>query len=200
MLAKMSNSPREDAVVDSKHVVQFYEDDQLLCEILTDFAGEGLEKGEAVILVATALHRAEVEGRLARRGLDVRGLAGAGQLVLLDARRTLEALMVEGQPDAALFVSTLRAVVAAASLDWTRAVRVYGEMVDLLWRAGNHGGAIHLEETWNAFARTTSTRVLCGYAMENFAGGGDSADFARVCGVHTDVQLADGARLRGGTS
>ncbi len=188
----MSNSPRLQPVVDSKHVVQFYEDDRFLCEILTDFSREGLEKGEAVILVATLAHRREVERLLRERGIDVGGLERAGRLVLLDARQTLEAFMVEGTPDAELFLSKLRAVMTAATAGWQHAVRVYGEMVDLLWRDGNHGAAIRLEEIWNGFARTTSTRILCGYAMENFAKEADAADFARVCQVHTDVQLAKG--------
>src|SRR3954470_7117133 len=188
----MSEVPRADSVVDSKHVVQFYEQDQFLCEILTEFAREGLEKGEAVIVVATGVHRREVERRLTQRGVHVQGLESSGQLVLLDARRTLDALMVEGTPDAELFVSRLRSLMAVASLDWKRAVRVYGEVVDLLWREGNHGRPIQLEETWNAFAKTTSTRVLCGYSMESFATKADAADLARVCDVHTDVQLAEG--------
>ena len=197
------DSRTQHPVVDSKHAVQFYEDDRFLCEILTDFSRDGLERGEAVILVATASHRREVGGRLAERGLDVRGLESSGQLVLIDARQTLDALMVDGTPDAELFVSRLRALMAAASLDWKRAVRVYGEVVDLLWQEGNHGGAIRLEETWNAFAKTTSTRVLCGYSMDNFGAEDDSPDFARVCEVHTNVQraessLRDRARVRRG--
>jgi hypothetical protein len=191
MRPAMSDSPGPRSGVDPKHVVQFYEDDRFLCEIVADFSREGLAKGEAVILVATGPHRREVERRLTERGIDVGGLKTSGQLVLVDARRTLDSFMVEGGPDAELFLSNLRSLVVAATLDWKRAVRVYGEMVDLLWRDGDRGAAIRLEETWNAFARATSTRVLCGYAMDGFGQEGDAADFARVCELHTDVQEAE---------
>ena len=106
--------------------------------------------------------------------------------------------MVDGRPDAELFVATLRSRMAVASDDWKRAVRVYGEMVDLLWQEGNRDAAIRLEEIWNAFAKTTSTRVLCGYAMDGFGQEGDAADFARVCELHTDVQGAEASLLTGG--
>jgi hypothetical protein len=170
----------------SKHAVQFYEDDQFLCGIVADFSHEGLEKGEAVILVATAPHRREVERRLTERGIDVGGLQESGQLVLLDARQTLETFMVDGTMDRDLFLSKLRSVMEAATAGWHRALRVYGEMVDLLWGEENHGAAIALEETWNAYAKTSSTRVLCGYAMN------DAPELARVRELHTDVLPAEG--------
>jgi hypothetical protein len=190
----MKDSPRLRPAEISKHAVQFYEDDRFLCEILADFSRDGLERGEAVIVVATAAHRGEVERRLTERGMEVGRLQESGQLVLLDARQTLDTLRLGGTLDAELFVSNLGALVAAASLGWKRDVRVYGEMVDLLWQEGNHDGAIRLEETWNAFAKTTSTRVLCGYSMDNFDGEGDSAEIARICEVHTDVQRAESHR------
>ena len=194
----MNDSPRLQPGANSKHAVQFYEDDRFLCEILADFSRDGLERGEAVIVVATAAHRREVERRLTERGMEVCGLKESGQLVLLDARQTLDTFMVGGTLDAERFVSNLRSVVVAASLGWTRGVRAYGEVVDLLWQAGNQDAAIQLEETWNAFAKTTSTRVLCGYAMDHFGEEGDAADFARVCALHTDVQGAEASLLTGG--
>ena len=190
--------------MDSKHAVQFYEDDGFLCEILTDFSREGLENGEAVILVATEAHGREVERRLAERGIHVRGPREAGRFVLLDARQTLDGLMVDGVPDADRFLSIVGSLLASATVDGWRSVRFFGEMVDLLWREGNHGAAIRLEEMWNAFGRANSARVLCGYAMDNFVKETHTAEFARVCEAHTHVQPAEsyqeagdpGARLR----
>ncbi len=180
--------------MDSRHAVQFYEDDGFLCEILTDFSREGIENGESVILVATAPHRREVERRLTERGIDVGGPQESGQLVLLDARQALSSFMVEGKPDTDRFLSSIRGLLATATLDGRRAARLYGEMVDLLWRDGNHGAAIQLEETWNASAKTHSARVLCGYAMDNFVKETLTAEFARVCEAHTEVRPAEGFR------
>ena len=131
-------------------------------------------------------------------GIDVRGLEKSGQLVLLDARQTLDTFMVDGQPDAELFLSGIRPLMAAATENWQRALRIYGEMVDLLWRDGNHGAAIELEETWNVFAKATSTRTLCGYSMDSFVTDAHAADFARLCQAHTDVQPAGGSSQGGG--
>jgi len=178
--------------VDLKHAVQFYKEERFLCEIVADFSREGLEKGEAVILVATARHRREVERRLNDGGIDVGGLERSGRLVLLDARQTLDTFMVGRTPDPELFLAKLQSVMAGATGGWQRAARAYGEMVDLLWGDGNQGAAIQLEEIWNSYAKETSIRVLCGYAMNNFD---DEADpgFARVCELHTDVRPAEGS-------
>ena len=124
-------------------------------------------------------------------------LRDSGRFVLLDARQTLDALMVDGTPDEDRFLSIIRRLVASATVDGRRSVRFFGEMVDLLWREGNHGAAIRLEEMWNAFAKANSARVLCGYAMDNFVKETDTAEFTRVCEVHTDVQLAEGDQRAG---
>ncbi len=188
----MSDSQGASSAVDAKHVVQFYEDDGFLCDILTDYAREGLESGDAVILVATDPHRREVTRRLAERGIDVGRLRESGQLVLLDARQTVDAFMVEGTPDADLCLSSLNRLLAAATAGGPRGVRFFGEMVDLLWREGNHDAAIRLEEIWSAFAEANSARVLCGYAMDNFVKEAHAAGFARVCEAHTRVRPTEG--------
>ena len=177
--------------MDLKHAVQFYEDDRFLCELVADFSREGLEKGEAVVLVATARHREEVERRLGHGGIDVGGLQRSGRLILLDAQETLDTFMVGRTPDPGLFLAKLESVMAGATGGWQRAARVYGEMVDLLWGDGNHDAAIQLEDAWNSYAKESSIRVLCGYAMNNFDDEADTG-FARVCELHTDVRPAEG--------
>ena len=47
-------------------------------------------------------------------------------------------------------------------------IRVYGEMVDLLWQEGNSDGAIRLEILWNQLASAYEFSLLCGYAMGHF--------------------------------
>ena len=53
---------------------------------------------------------------------------------------------------------------------------------------------IQLDAIWNASAKTSSARVLCGYAMDNFVKEAHTAEFARVCEAHTDVRPAEGYR------
>ena len=44
----------------------------------------------------------------------------------------------------------------------------YGEMVDVLWKAGQDVAAIRLEMLWNKLAAMHDFALLCGYAMGNF--------------------------------
>jgi hypothetical protein len=47
-------------------------------------------------------------------------------------------------------------------------MRAYGELVDVLWKAGQDAAAIRVELLWNKLAATHDFSLLCGYAMGNF--------------------------------
>jgi signal transduction histidine kinase/ActR/RegA family two-component response regulator len=178
------------SVVDSTHVVQFYEDEGFLCETLTDFSSEGLTRDESVILVATEPHLREIERRLNERDIDVGKAQESDRLVLLGARQTLETLSVDGTPDEDRFLAGIPALLATA-IAAGRRVRIFGEMVDLLWRAGYHGAAIRLEEMWKIYPKANFSRILCGYSMDNFVSESHTAEFERICQAHTAVRPAE---------
>jgi PAS domain S-box-containing protein len=173
---------------DHAHAVRFYESEDFLAGEVADYAAAGIASGQAVLLIATDLHRAAVASRLSALGVDLDSVTATGQLRMLDARITLAAFMVDGAPD----VEKFRAVVGAAlEQSFARApstpVRAYGEMVDLLWKDNNVDGALRLEELWNDLSRTYSFSLLCGYAMGNFSRSADSERFLEVCRRHSHV-------------
>jgi signal transduction histidine kinase len=174
-----------------RHVVQFYENDEFLREVLTVFSGSGLQADECVILIAAEANRRAVERRLGERGFDVAAATASGRLVLLDAREVLATIIVDGVPSSDLFEASFRRLLAPAAADG-RGVRIYGEMVDLLWQDGNHAAAIRLEEMGNSLATAHPIRVLCGYAMDNFVKASDADEFDRVCALHTDALPTEG--------
>jgi PAS domain S-box-containing protein len=192
------------AARDQRHVVQFYEDDAFLAETVATLIGGGIVAGEPVVVIATEAHRAAFCERLRAHAIDVERACAAGQLVLLDARATLEKLMIGDEPDWDRFRAVIGGVLdEVAGGNKERRVRAYGEMVDLLWRDGNRDGAIRLEEHWNELARAYSFDLLCAYVMDNFYKESDSAQFARICGAHTHARpteriatVDDDARLR----
>jgi signal transduction histidine kinase len=71
-------------------------------------------------------------------------------------------------------------------------LRAFGEMVDVLWRAGNPRAAIRLEELWADLVRGQQIALLCGYAAANFREPGDSNCFSAVCATHTHVMPTEG--------
>ena len=94
--------------------------------------------------------------------------------------------MVGGSPDGARFAEAIGGFIGAGAANG-RQVRVYGEMVALLWEAGNVTGAIELETLWNGLGAEVPFSLFCSYPA-HLMSGTDAADaFARVCHLHTDV-------------
>src|SRR5579871_1743348 len=143
------------------HDVVLYDADEDLAEALRGYVAEGLERGEAVVVVATPDHANALEGALIASGADPAESRSAGSLVCMDAGELLSRFMCDGRPDAREFEAVVGGIVRAAGAG--RPVRVYGEMVAVLWDAGNVLAAIELEDLWNRLARSVPFSLLCGY-------------------------------------
>jgi signal transduction histidine kinase len=167
------------------HAVQFYEDEAFLFETVGDFLYEGLLAGERVVVIATAEHRPGFLRRIAARA--ELGLI-QNQPMFFDARETLAKFMVDGMPDRDSF-QELIAGVMGPDTDGRPAprIRAYGEMVDVLWRDGQRGAALRLEELWNDAGKAHSFSLLCAYLMGNFYREGDTEHFVGVCERHSHV-------------
>lgn len=167
------------------HAVRFYPDAVSLSYIVGDFVAGGLRANQPAIIIATPEHGAAITGQLQAGGWDVPGLQEQGRMFMLDAQELLSRFMVEGMPDGARFTRVMAPILArAARSNVGRQTRVYGEMVDVLWRAGQTVAAIRLEMLWNHLAHTYEFELLCGYAMGSFYK--DTA-IEEICGQHTHV-------------
>lgn len=171
------------------HVVHFYADDEKLAASIADYAAEGLRVGEAFVMIAEPEHRAAVRDALGARGVDMEAGPAAG-IHVLDASATLSGFMEDGAPDAERFATVLSGALRAAAVG-RAGVRAYGEMVEVLWRAGNVNGALSLEELWNDLAGQLPFSLYCAYRETLLdAAGAEALDAA--CRAHSAV-LADGA-------
>jgi len=196
----VSQSPRDTGRVRARaiandphrHAVQFYDSDDYLVALVTEFIDAGVHQRQPAVVVATEPHRRAVVDALAARGVDVNAAREAGDLVLLDARETLAQFMRDGGPDRAAFRFVVGGVVQTASRrSSTGKIRAYGEMVNLLWQEGNTDAAIVLEELWNELGNEFDFSLLCAYAMPNFNQAEHAAQFERICGTHTHVLPTD---------
>ncbi|HEX6391539.1 MAG TPA: EAL domain-containing protein, partial [Solirubrobacteraceae bacterium] len=154
--------------------------------------------GGAAIVVATPAHRHAFEQALRHSGIDVQAAIDAERYLTFDAAELLARFVVDGVPDALLFEDIVGSVLKRAGAG-SRRVRVYGEMVALLWAAGETAAAIALEGFWNHLAETHEFALLCAYPMSAFKDAASAAAFQRVCATHTTVipsesySLLDGA-------
>jgi DcmR-like sensory protein len=172
------------------HAVRFYESERSLAKIVAEFLLEGFANSHPGIVVATPAVRAAIVLDLAGRSVDVVELQRAGQFLLLDSNEQLAAFMIEGQPDPARFNTMMSQAIEHVCRGRTACkVRIFGQMVDVLWRDGQLDAAIHLERLWNQLAHKQAFSLLCGYAMGSFY---KDSNFEDICGQHSHVVLADG--------
>jgi hypothetical protein len=173
------------------HSVKFYETPESLCDIVAAFLGEGLLSLQPALVIATPEHRNGILDGLRRRHFDVDSLLAAEDLILLDAEEMLAGFMVNGMPDAALFTATAtRAIEQACRGRKDCTTRAYGEMVDVLWKAGLDAAAIRLELFWNKLANTQDFCLLCGYSMGTFY---KDVELAAIHSQHSHVVSPLGA-------
>jgi MEDS: MEthanogen/methylotroph, DcmR Sensory domain len=169
------------------HVVQFYVGDEDLIDRAGQHLAESLRRGDIAVVVATSEHTQAFEGFLEGAGIDVASTRAKGTLITLDAEAALSGFMVDGLPDPDGFETVVGTIVRGAARRG-RAVRVFGEMVGLLWEAGNVAAAIELEGLWNHFGREVPFSLLCAYSAEE-----DVDAFAEVCSLHSAVVAHDAA-------
>lgn len=173
---------------ESEHIVQFYESEEFLHEVVARFLGDGLTAGAPVLVFATQPNRQAFNVRLESNGFDVESLCAAGKITLLDARETLSKFLVDGMPDRALFESVVGGVIEGILAGGCQArLLAYGEMVDLLWKDGSPDAAIYLEELWNELGSRHSFSLLCAYVMGNFYNEACTQKFHRICEAHNHV-------------
>jgi PAS domain S-box-containing protein len=150
-----------------EHIAQLYSHETVFIESLRMFTTHGLLRGEAVLLVLTPSHRQVLLQHLKAEGVDVDGLQRAGQLLLLDAEELLASFMRDRMPDATLFSMSLGEVVARMRPSGgNRKVRVFGEMVDLLWKS-NQPAAICLEQRWTDLIEGSGLSLFCAYSTNH---------------------------------
>lgn len=176
-------------VTPHSHLVQFYEDDDFLIDSLTRWFADGLSAGDTCIYVGTEAHRVSLEKHLSSRGLDLDKLSKDGRFICRDASQVLSTFMVEEWPDEALFIRAIETVLRRVTK--SREVRVFGEMVALLWADGRRQAAVRLEELWNSFMKTHAISLSCAYPLHSFGSESDAALFLKVCAQHTPVLPAE---------
>ena len=147
------------------HIVYPYANDDQMVEAVCLFASAGLRKDESVLLVMTDVHQGPVRQRLGDNGFDFAKLESTGQLVCADADQLLASFVFRGIIDEYRFKTTIGDLIVKARVrSATRSVRVFGEMVDLMW-ASNPKATHRMEELWNEVIAAHSVPLLCAYSL-----------------------------------
>jgi signal transduction histidine kinase/ActR/RegA family two-component response regulator len=169
-----------------RHFVQFFEQEETLIRSLGDYMSAGLVAGDVCIVVGTGAHRDALRGRLLDAGHDVDLALDSGQLVLLDAAETLSGLLIRGYVDVARMRDRLGDILERARAAG-RGVRIFGEMVALLWAAEQRETAVELEERWNELQAEHGFSLFCAYPFHELGGEEGLSALRQVCDSHSEL-------------
>jgi hypothetical protein len=169
------------------HLVQLYTDDGFLARVVTRFVGAGFAAGEAAVIIATPAHIALFADRLP----DVAGARTRRQLVFRDARDYLTSVMVDGMPDREAFVDVITDALDRVRAAGYQKIRLYGEIVNLLWEQDALEPAARLEELWNELLGEQRVALLCAYRMDNFDRYAHRNALARISQAHSHMIPVD---------
>ena len=168
------------------HVVLFYRDEQELTERVSEYLLPAVQDGGVAIVVATPDHRRSLERHLADTGVDVAAARARGFYLAPDASETMRGFMVAGWPDPARFWEAISPLLRQAAKAG-QLVRVFGEMVSLLWDAGRSDAAIEVEAMWNELGGQYPFSLLCAYPAQPVSCAHHLDALTEVCRVHTQV-------------
>ena len=168
-----------------RHFAQLHKDSQALANSVSIFVTNGLRRGDGVVVVAPASRNNMYLSPLSTEERE--GYLRTGQLALFDSQAMLNRIMLGGMPEWAEFRATVGPVIEKAKLCGGPNTRVYGEMVNDLWRAGNTGAAIQLEEYWNQLARIYKFCLFCGYQMDSLDERSYATPITDIGRTHSDI-------------
>src|ERR1051326_7939663 len=150
-----------------RHFAQLHRKSDTLVKSVGLFVESGLRRGKGVVVIATQPHTDRFLEYLGRTGIDPEMRRRSGQLILRDAEATLKRFMHGDCPDWREFRVAVGSLIESLRAAHLTSVCAYGEMVNVLWKAGKHASAIKLEEYWNELAKIYPFSLFCGYMMDS---------------------------------
>lgn len=172
------------------HAVRFYESTESICGTVAAFLGGGFIKQDPALVIAAPGHRKAIAAALRAVNFSVDALEESGALVMIDAATMLDSFLVNETPDPVRFQSVVGAAVSDLGARDTSSVRVYDEMVDLLWKQDRPDAAIRLETLWDRLTVACHCSLLCGHAVGHVCSG--TGGRQSLCAQHSHILAGDG--------
>ena len=197
------------------HQVQFYDNEEHLFKVISDFFEPFLDQSDEVGLCAVILARPRVirylrdlfmlkeyqrkcpekEQEYGGELLEYSGpsIDEGRHILLVNAHRVLEKLVPGAEIKCRDFEKVMSEILSQLPRTMTNdhhiqpSVYAYGELVDILCERGQHLIAFELEEIWNSFLATRKISLLCGYRMDSFRDQLLAPVFQQICHTHTVV-------------
>jgi len=176
-----------------RHFAQFHRDTEgqdrrrdTLTESALGFVEAGLQRGDSVLIIAGAAQRDRLFERLVRGKFRPQSLRDPGQLSVLDAGELTAQLVTDGVPGWAPFRNALAPALSRLQPSG-RDTRVYSDLANGLWQAGNTAAAVQIEDFWNTLAVTYRFSLYCGYTMDTQSESSYAGPLEELGRTHTDI-------------
>jgi hypothetical protein len=166
-----------------EHLVQFYAKEATFLDTLERFVIAGLTGRDSVVVIATRAHLDAVEDRLESSGANLDAARSSHRYISHEAGDLLSHFMVRDWPDERRLTQLVPGMLSHARTGAPR-VRIFGEMVALLWSGGKDAAALRLEQFWHHFCHKHGFSVYCAYPQDVFTGD-VAASMRDICEHHT---------------
>lgn len=171
------------------NIVQVCQDDIFQAEAVTQYIQEGLSKDEAVVIYARPSLRKSVIRKLEQVGIEVGNYKQLGQIKFFDVEYILSCFYTEDIVNESSFQDLI-----GSSLQDLRPrfgkIRIFGEMVNVLWKNGEYEAAMKLEECWNNLSRKFEFSLLISYSLDSVDPANTNTEEAvrLICQYHKHLQ------------
>lgn len=170
-----------------RHFAQLHKDPQVLADAVGVFVENGLLRSEAVLIIAPPYQIPSYLQCLQHSDKPMQMWQKTGQLTVLDGPLLMGRFMKNDMPVWEEFRETLAPVLEDRMSGQWKGMRVYGELVNDLWRAGHTAAAIRLEEYWNELARLYQFCLFCGYHVDCVSEVAYIDPLHEIGRTHTDI-------------
>lgn len=169
-----------------RHFAQFHRDIDALTESAFAFLEAGLRYGSSLLIVGPSQRIEQLFDRLASAKFHPKSLTDSGQLAVLDSTPIIEQLGGTREAEWARFRAMLSPVLTRLR-PYGRGTRIYGEVANVLWQAGETDAAIRLEDLWNSLGGAFSFSLFCGFTMDTQCERSYTAPVEELGRTHSDI-------------
>ena len=162
------------------HTVQICSTESSHIDLVTRYIKEGLCNGEAVFVIARPALREILKLKMDALSFDGQTLQDPDQIRFFDADFILSCLKSSRSLDERAFQQILVAPILNAQSVYKK-VRAFGEMVDILWKQGQHDMVIQLLVYWRKLPDTQKLSLLCTYSLDKVAPHLYDESLERIC-------------------
>jgi len=154
-------------IAPSDHFLQIYESDEIFLDSLEAFANSGFANDDGVIIIATDSHLLALNRRL-EKNYNLNKLKAERQYIPIDAENALSEITNGDNIDEVKFHTLIDKLLSRVNKQRGGMVRVFGELVAILWGQGNRKAVIKLEKLWHELCSSGVLCLFCAYPKSGF--------------------------------